>query len=198
MKILSPFGPKIAKLKIPKKIVDNINHEVEKIITNKQKSKSNDYSMHVVGEVNSEIKLNKNFINRKLKKFLHNKVKQYLYRIQKNKVKKFKIKNVWVVRQFKNEYNPVHFHTGSISGVGYLKVPKNLTLSKKNSKTNGTIDFINGSKSFLNNTIHNHKPKIGDLILFPNNLMHTAYPFNVNGERRSFSFNIDLRTSKNR
>ena len=35
-------------------------------------------------------------------------------------------------------------------------------------------------------------PKIGDLLLFPNYLMHTAYPFNIKGERRSFSFNIDI------
>jgi len=59
-------------------------------------------------------------------------------------------------------------------------------------KTNGTIDFINGTKTYLNNSIHNHKPKTGDMIIFPNNLMHTAYPFNVDGERRSFSFNLDL------
>ena len=34
--------------------------------------------------------------------------------------------------------------------------------------------------------------KVGDLILFPNYLMHTAYPFVVDGERRSFSFNVEL------
>ena len=31
-----------------------------------------------------------------------------------------------MVRQFKDEYNPIHYHDGDISGVGYLKVPKNL------------------------------------------------------------------------
>jgi ectoine hydroxylase-related dioxygenase (phytanoyl-CoA dioxygenase family) len=45
---------------------------------------------------------------------------------------------------------------------------------------------------FLNESIHNHKPKIGDVILFPHYLMHTAYPFTVEGERRSFSFNIEI------
>ena len=34
--------------------------------------------------------------------------------------------------------------------------------------------------------------EVGDLILFPNYLMHTAYPFVVDGERRSFSFNVEL------
>ena len=43
---------------------------------------------------------------------------------------KINIKNFWVVRQFKNEYNPVHYHDGNISGVGYLKIPKNLNFSK--------------------------------------------------------------------
>ena len=32
----------------------------------------------------------------------------------------------WVVRQFKNEYNPIHWHSGHVSGAGFLKVPKNL------------------------------------------------------------------------
>ena len=33
---------------------------------------------------------------------------------------------------------------------------------------------------------------IGDVILFPNYLMHTAYPFSAEGERRSFSFNVEI------
>ena len=40
------------------------------------------------------------------------------------KITKFNLIDSWVVRQFKNEYNPIHWHSGHISGVGYLKVPK--------------------------------------------------------------------------
>ena len=72
------------------------------------------------------------------------------------------------------------------------KIPKFLDSKKKNLKTNGTIDFINGSKMFLNNSIYNHSPKVGDVLLFPNYLMHTAYPFSTKGERRSFSFNVEI------
>ena len=103
---------------------------------------------------------------------------------------------MWVVRQFKGEYNPIHYHEGDLSGVGYLTLPKNMTknILIKNKKiiTNGTIDFINGQKAFLSNSIYNLVPKTGDLIIFPNYLMHTAYPFNINGERRSFSFNVKI------
>ena len=51
---------------------------------------------------------------------------------------------------------------------------------------------FNGSKNFLCESIYNHVPKVGDIIFFPNYLMHTAYPFHVDGERRSFSLNIQL------
>ena len=59
-------------------------------------------------------------------------------------------------------------------------------------KPNGTIDFINGQKNFLSKSIYNVIPKIGDMYIFPNYLMHTAYPFNIEGERRSFSFNLKI------
>ena len=111
-------------------------------------------------------------------------------------IKDIKIISLWVVRQFKGEYNPIHYHQGDISGVGYLKLPKNFSINKKikNKKirTNGTIDFINGQKAFLSKSIYNFIPKVGSLILFPNYLMHTAYPFNIEGERRSFSFNAKI------
>ena len=190
--ILSPFGPKLAKIKLTKKIIKDINNEVERVILNEKKLRTNDYSKKLVGEVYQEIELSKNFINKKLKKFIQEKIKNYLKKTINKTANKISIKNFWVVRQFKNEYNPVHYHNGNISGVGYLKIPKNLNYSKKKKKTNGTIDFINGSRMFLNKSIYNHVPKVGDLILFPNYLMHTAYPFVVDGERRSFSFNVEL------
>ena len=192
MKIITPFGPKIGKSKIPSNIVKKINNEIDQIIKNKNNLKKHDYSKKVVGQVYQEIQLSKNFINKNLKMYINKSISDYLKKTLNKKTKYINIKNCWVVRQFKNEYNPVHFHDGDISGVGYLKIPKKITYSKKKIKTNGTIDFINGSKSFMQNSVHNHVPKIGDLILFPNNLMHTAYPFLVDGERRSFSFNIKI------
>ena len=192
MKIQSPFGPKIAIIKIPKKIVMKINNEVDNILKDKSKIKKSDYSKKLVGEVKQELELSKNFVNKYLIKFLKINVKNFIKQSSKKNIKDIQLKNLWVVRQFKNEYNPIHYHSGSISGVGYLKMPKNLNKGKKKSKTNGTIDFIHGSRSLLNKSIFNHKPKVGDMIIFPNYLMHAAYPFNVDGERRSFSFNLEI------
>ena len=192
MKVLSPFGPKIAIVKIPKTIINKINQEVDKILDNKKRLKKSDYSNKLVGQVKQEIKLDSKFIQKNIFEFIGSNVKKYIKKCTKKDAKKIVLRNLWVVRQFKNEYNPIHFHSGNISGVGYLKIPKNITKSRKRLKTNGTIDFIHGSKSFLNNSLFNHNPKVGDLILFPNYLMHTAYPFKREGERRSFSFNIDI------
>ena len=192
MKVLSPFGPKIAIIKIPKNIVNKINQEVDKILGDKKRLKKSDYSKKLVGQVKQEIKLDNKFVKNNILKFITINIKKYIKIGTNRNVKKISLKSLWVVRQFKNEYNPIHFHSGNISGVGYLKIPKNINKSRKRLKTNGTIDFINGTKSFLSNSLFNHNPKVGDMILFPNNLMHTAYPFKREGERRSFSFNIDI------
>ena len=192
MRILNPFGPKIAVIKIPKTIIVRINKEVDKIISNKSRLKKSDYSSNLVGQVKQEIKLSNRFVNRYLLRFIKSNIQKYLKKSLNKNASKINLKSFWIVRQFKNEYNPIHFHSGNISAVGYLKIPKNITKSKKRLKTNGTIDFIHGSKSFLSNSLYNHNPKVGDMIIFPNYLMHTAYPFSVDGERRSFSFNLEV------
>ena len=192
LKVLSPFGPKIAKLRLPKQLIKKSNHEVDRINSDKSLINKLDYSKKLVGQVKQEISLPKSFIKKNLEKIVSQYIKSFVYKSLGKKLKKIKIKNFWVVRQYSNEYNPIHFHDGHISGVGYLKVPKFTTSKKSTLKTNGTIDFINGSKMFLSESIYNHSPKVGDVLLFPNYLMHTAYPFSTKGERRSFSFNVEI------
>jgi len=192
MKILSPFGPKIAKLKLPQFLVKKINNEVDKILSKKKLVKKLDYSKKLVGQVKQEFQLPRAFIKKNLEKVITKEVKNYIKKTTGKNTSKVNIKNFWVVRQFNNEYNPIHFHDGHISGVGYLKIPSFKSSSKKLVKTDGSIDFISGNKMLLSESIHNHQPKTGDVILFPHYLMHTAYPFKSNGERRSFSFNLEI------
>tara|TARA_B100000787_G_scaffold126494_1_gene95690 strand:+ start:190 stop:780 length:591 start_codon:yes stop_codon:yes gene_type:complete len=196
MKTFRPFGPTIGKSKLSKKIIISLNNYVEK----SHISKKNDYSSKLASQIKSEIKISNSFTKKTLSKELIKNIKNYLKKSEVKKIKEIKIINLWVVRQFKNEYNPIHYHDGQLSGVGYLKIPKNMNQNKlvknKKIKTNGTIDFINGQKNFLSKSIYNLNPKLGDLIIFPNYLMHTAYPFNVDGERRSFSFNARISFKK--
>ena len=190
LKVLAPFGPRIARLNFPPLIIKKINLEVDRITNQKKLIKKYDYSRNLVGQVKQEIQLPSIFIKKNIYKYINSSIKEYIKTSTGKLVKKVKIINFWVVRQYAHEYNPVHYHDGHISGVGYLKLPKQINKDKKKLRTNGSIDFINGSKMFLNNSVFNHNPKVGDVILFPNYLMHTAYPFSVEGERRSFSFNV--------
>ena len=192
MKVISPFGPKIAKLKFSSKLINKINNEVDKILSKKNLLKKLDYSKKLVGQVKQEFQLPKSFITKNLEKVIFNEVEKYVFQTLGKKVKKISIKNFWIVRQFNNEYNPIHYHDGHISGVGYLKIPKFISKNNKKSKIDGTIDFVNGNKMFLSDSIYNHQPKVGDVILFPHYLMHTAYPFKSTEERRSFSFNLEI------
>jgi hypothetical protein len=192
LQVIYPFGPTMAKIKLSNAIIKKINDEVDKIVSNKLLSRKYNYAKKLAGEVEQEIELPRSFTNKFLKSTLEIKIKEFVKKSTGKVPKKIKLKNFWVVRQFAHDYNPVHFHDGDISGVGYLMLPKNFSASRKKYKTNGSIDFIHGSRMFLNKSIFNHIPKIGDLLLFPNYLMHTAYPFNVKGERRSFSFNAEI------
>ena len=193
MKTFRAFGPTMGMGKLSRKFIDTINSLVEKTTL----SKKNDYGSKLASQIKNELKLSNSFVKKKLSKELIKNIKNYLKDSKIDKIKEIKIINLWVVKQLKNEYNPIHYHDGQLSGVGYLKIPKNMNQNKmiknKKIKTNGTIDFINGQRSFLSKSIYNLNPKLGDLILFPNYLMHTAYPFNINGERRSFSFNVKIK-----
>ena len=196
MKTLRAFGPTLGKGKLSRKFITTINSQIERSIL----TKNNDYSSKLASQIKNEIKISNSFIKKKLSKELIINIKTYLKDSEIHNIKEIKIINLWVVRQLKNEYNPIHYHDGQLSGVGYLKIPKNMNqnqiVKNKKIKTNGTIDFINGQRGFLSKSIYNLNPKVGDLLLFPNYLMHTAYPFNINGERRSFSFNAKVTFKK--
>tara|TARA_B100001769_G_C22073185_1_gene577762 strand:+ start:829 stop:1419 length:591 start_codon:yes stop_codon:yes gene_type:complete len=192
MKNIKPFGPSLGRTKVSNYFIKKLNQEFDI----KVKTNFKDYSSELTSQIKNEVKINKSFIDKYLLKEIKKNVQIFLKTEKIKDIKDIKILNLWVVRQFRGEYNPVHYHNGDLSGVGYIKLPKKMTSNKmvknKKIKTNGTIDFINGQKSFLSKSIYNIVPKVGDLILFPNYLMHTAYPFNVEGERRSYSFNIKI------
>jgi len=192
MKNIKPFGPTIGKTKISNGFFNKLNKEFD----SKSNSKKVDYSSKLASQIKNEIKISNNFIKKNLEKEIRAYVNKFLLKENIKNIKDIKILNLWVVSQFKGEYNPIHYHEGDLSGVGYLKLPKGMTNNKmvknKKLKTNGTIDFINGQRGFLSKSIYNVSPKVRDLLIFPNYLMHTAYPFNIEGERRSFSFNAKI------
>ena len=197
MEISKPFGPSIAKVIIPEKIILSMNNYVEEIITNKKKSDDLDFGSNLAGNVQQELRLNIEFMKKSnWAEFLGKSCQKWLLEGHNISLKKFEIISSWIVRQFKNEYNPIHYHGGQISGVGYLKVPKDMGQTiKKNNKAqhNGKLVLVDGSKKFLCNPTYIITPKVGEFYFFPSYMMHTVYPFSDTlEERRSVSFNAKI------
>ena len=195
--VVRPFGPSIAKLIIPGILINKINQYVNEVIQDKNKQKELDHGHNLAGNVSQEFKLEKEFMqNCGWTKFLSDGTKYWIKQSIEKEITKFEIIESWIVRQFENDYNPIHVHGGHISGVGYLKVPTDFGKPSQENKTenyNGTLQLIHGSKMFLSPSTINITPKVGEFYFFPNYLMHVVYPFmNNKDERRSISFNATI------
>ena len=193
--ISRPFGPSIVKVKIPKEIIYKLNDYIDKIIIDNQKTNNLNLGHKLAGDVTQEFKLEQEFMTEcGWLKFLGQCVQKWI-KVSINKdITKFQLLESWVVRQFKNEYNPVHWHGGHVSGAGFLKVPstlgKHIQDKEKVEYLGGTLNLIHGSRQFLSNSKLKIIPEVGDFYFFPHYLMHTVYPFKgTDEERRSISFN---------
>ena len=193
-KFIRPFGPVICKVTMPDEIINNLNNYVDKIIDNKKKVEELDHGKNLAGNVQQEFFLEKDFIEKsKWGNFLSACAKTWIKQTLNQEITKFQLISTWIVRQFQNDYNPIHTHGGHLSGVGYLKIPKNFGEYSQKTKVNnqnGKLALVHGSKMFMQESTYTVTPKVGDFYFFPNYLMHTVYPFSgTNDERRSISFN---------
>jgi len=196
IKVIRPFSPSIARVKIPNELVETLNEYTDRIIKDEEKLKNLDHGKTLEGSVTQELKLEKDFIiSSGFSKFLSDSVYTWIKMSESKEIKNFKLMSTWIVRQFENEYNPVHYHSGHVSGVGYLKVPKSFgeNPQKKNNNHNGKIDLVHGTRQFLSESSFVITPEVGYFYFFPHYMMHTVYPFNgTKEERRSISFNAKI------
>ena len=106
-------------------------------------------------------------------------------------IKKFPKKyelNAWYISLKKGGEVTSHIHDGWLSGVFYVKIPK----QKK--QFNGDIELTTRYDHLpLNNKFQKTKTLnivSGDLLLFPSSLPHRVLPFNSNKERLSIAFDM--------
>jgi hypothetical protein len=195
-KIFKPFGPTILKAKMSEELIKNLNNYTDEKSNLDLKEKKLDAGNALAGNVSQEIYLDEKFMKESgFGTFLFSEVANWIYSTKKKKINKFKISASWIVRQYQNEYNPIHMHTGHISGVGYTKVPTHYGKTKQEEKPNknGHLQLVHGSKSFMSESVMDILPEVGDFYFFPHYLMHAVYPFcDTEDERRSVSFNAFL------
>lgn len=100
--------------------------------------------------------------------------------------------DMWVVSQREKDFNPIHRHGGQLSGIVYLKVPRQINQSRR---PEGCLEFVYGRSKPETLDFNGNRtvlPVVGDLYIFPAWLQHLVYPFYGRGERRSLSFNIKM------
>ena len=197
IELLKPFGPSIVKVKMPDSMINDMNNYIDIVIQDEEKIKRLDEGAKLIGKVKQEFLMEVEFMKKiKWAEFLSSFVAKWANEDLKKELKHFQLIKSWIVRQFKNDYNPVHWHTGDISGVGYLKVPTHLGntyQADKKTNENGKLQLIFGSPNLFSKSTFLIKPEVGDFYLFPNYLMHTVYPFSGSSdERRSVSFNARI------
>ena len=204
------FGPPIARIIVPQEIVDGLNKTIDRKLEEQYETHGN----RLVGQINHEPNLSladldesgsAHFFHSCASSFVNNTMMtRYGKNFQNQHYTTVLYKSAWAVCQFENEYNPVHFHTAcNISSVMYLKIPKFDKRWKddrpfKDNTVDGCIEFVNGITDLMGMEMgtYRHRPKVGELFLFPSNLLHTVYPLKGDSERRSLAFNIAYQVRK--
>ena len=219
-----PFGPPIGYAELPKELINDFNKSCDDIVKDEELAKSEDWSHNLVGQVEQELLIPQDIIN-KWGKWFAIQVKEYLtgyfnqlyvpgqtiFSADRNTtslaISKMQIEviSAWYVRSFAGDYNPIHTHSNChLTCVGYLKVPD---LSKERKKKGSRQDVSPGgaleilSSVGVNNSVFENDryaftPKIGNWYLFPANIRHSVNPFKCDGERRSFSINMNTNIFK--
>lgn len=98
--------------------------------------------------------------------------------------------DLWLNVQRAGDYNPVHTHGGSFSGVLFLQVPPQIGPER----FDGQLCFHGPEEwhiqSFRTGMAHYVLPVPGDLYIFPAWQPHSVAPFRGEGERWSIAFNV--------
>jgi len=112
----------------------------------------------------------------------------------------------WVNYQYKTEFNPLHWHTGDISFVIWMKIPyewhdeNQLDIVKNTGSLDkvGNFCFVwaNGSK-IDSHVIFMNKNVESFMCVFPSWLAHMVYPFYTSDNARiTISGNIDMKPNQ--
>ena len=201
------------RVELPSAVIEEINSHIDEL-----ESDSKDASSGLVGQINrneksSQVKFDLNDEVGKL-------VKQQLDRAGMSFVKKGYDRDVtadafdaWVVNSYAGDYNPLHSHgvktQAGLSAILYLKVPEQiknapdpseegLSLNESSGTVDGFTYFTWGDgdnqdvSRFKPITEEYVKPEVGTMLIFPNWLRHSVMPFYGEGERRTFSANMNI------
>jgi hypothetical protein len=153
----------------------------------------------LVGNMEKQYKLTKSVSS--LEPFLNQMCKEYTKHWNWfYKEGDFKLDQLWINFQQKNEFNPIHHHSGTFSFVCWLKIPYNLDnelnaphVKDSNAKVASTFQFVytNILGGIGIDTAYVDQDWEKKIIVFPASLSHCVHPFSTcDGYRISISGNL--------
>jgi len=193
IELIKPFGPFILECMCPDDVltkfnsfVDNMDQDTKEICSSKHSKVEGfpdllDRGFEIIfmtGEQLGDI----GFTN-----FIAGATKEYckVYNIEKPNVRYNDCEfsdifvDAWVNRYFNNNYTPPHDHSGHISGITILELPKESNWNDLHS-----LEFV------WSNEQHRPEQKNGKTFLFDSKLMHWVQKQQCVSERRTLSFNL--------
>jgi len=186
------FGPYVAITPVNKIII-------ERLLKDGIETKES-YNHKLAGHLESQFKYNdetKNWFYQSiqpiLQQYRHN---HSLFHNISNENVELTAVDLWVNFMKAGDFNPVHYHGGDYSFVLFLEIPEEL--KKEQQEHRGTsmkpgelhLQYTQASKPRWATEGVSINPKVGDMIIFPANLMHMVCPFKSTGTRISVSGNI--------
>jgi len=124
-------------------------------------------------------------------------------------IEKLTLSNLWINKQKKYEFNPLHRHGGLVSFVCWIQIPYNLEdeLNFNNCKNSITkcnslfeFSFTNYLGNIINLKLNIDKSWEGKCIFFDSKLNHQVYPFYTSDDYRisvSGNFIMEQENDKN-
>ncbi len=184
---LSPFGPLIGRTRVPDDLLLRLNAFADRHATPGGCEFLVPPAAASAGGSGSLIAV------------IEDRLRRYVVAAEGVAARRIEIDRIWIVSQYAGTPSPVHFHSGDLSGVLYLKAPEpageaELRKTYISGRQAGHLNFITGGKQRFAKTLLSVPPEVGVLYTFPAWLLHGAEPFRGPGERRSLSFNARAST----
>lgn len=168
------------------------------------------FNYSLAGQIKEEKLFDNQYIPKEIKKIIIGGCEKYIETFghsalfdKTNPNIKLNFLNSWINFQKKGEYNPIHYHSGDLVYVIWIKVPYDLmeemnhpSSINSNAKCASCFSFaniVNPYSHFANMQINVDKSYEGKMIIFHARMEHLVYPFFTSDEYRiSMSGNLSI------
>lgn len=180
-------NPGVLKTRIPFSVYNDLKQDIVNVVENNPEP----FNTGLAGNIETEVLYSP---CDSFKRCLELMFEDYTYRFDYHHGKPYTLEDrAWINVQKKHEFNPVHWHYGTVSWVTYVNVPYDLEEELAQPHVVNSIFQCASMFQFVYNKldggITTHNLRIDNtwecvLLMFPSYLKHQVYPFYTSDETR--------------